>query len=72
MLRRVLLRLGVERRICQKWAFSSFSLEICQSKPKKSKTTPKSDLSQPKNTIIMKVRVFPNPNIDKEEVRLIS
>ena len=33
-LRQTLLSLGVERRICQKWAVSPFSPEICQSKPK--------------------------------------
>ena len=71
MLRQALLRLGVERRISQKWVVSSFSPEICQSKPKQRKKTPKFDLSQRK-IHIMKVRVFPSPNINKEGVRLIS
>ena len=46
--RRGFLCLGIERRIFHKWVVSSFSLEICQPKPKQSKTTLKSDLSQPK------------------------
>ena len=71
--RRIDLRLGEESQASAEMEhFWPFSPGIFQPKPKQTWNQSQNRFEPTKNTFIVRVRVFPTLNIDKERVRIVS